>query len=227
MSAQSASNAASPQIAAPLAHVCIPGSPRTYEVRDALRGMELRSAPLSHAWHGTSPVDEGTRLGRQFDLKPQIVPTIEVFASEGGSPPPETALQPPVGPRPPMLPRTPRDGSRPRAEVRLAFPGAGEDPDEVEIGARRFSLLEVTSGLPDDSREEDDRREEHYLREVRAQVKLARAVASTMPGLAAILQERPDRAARFYDRFGIAEAMPRYGITEVSPEAGTFSGASG
>jgi len=77
---------------------------------------------------------------------------------------------------------------------------------------RRFSFWEITSGLPDDSREADERREEHYLRDVRARVKLARAVVSRMPGLAATLRERPDRAARFYARFGVTEEMFRQGI---------------
>jgi hypothetical protein len=39
---------------------------------------------------------------------------------------------------------------------------------------------------------------------LRARVKIARAVVSKMPGLAAILGERPDRAARFCARFGIS-----------------------
>jgi hypothetical protein len=55
-------------------------------------------------------------------------------------------------------------------------------------------------------------REEHYLRDVRARVKHARAVASKMPGLAAILRERPERAARFYARFGIKEEQFRSGV---------------
>jgi len=33
-----------------------------------------------------------------------------------------------------------------------------------------------------------------------------------MPGLAATLRERPDRAARFYARFGITETQFRQGV---------------
>jgi hypothetical protein len=33
-----------------------------------------------------------------------------------------------------------------------------------------------------------------------------------MPGLTAILRERPDRAARFYARFGITEGMFQEGV---------------
>jgi hypothetical protein len=194
-----------------IAHVRIPGSPRTYEVRDILRGMGLRWDPLSHAWHGTLPTDQGSRLARELGLRPQIVPTIEAFASEPTSRPSEAAPQPPVGPRAPIRPRAPRDGSKTRAEARLAFPGADAE-EEDPADSRKFSLLEITSGLPDDSREADERREEHYPRDVRARAKLARAVVSRMPDLAAMLRERPDRAARFYARFGITEGQFRQGV---------------
>jgi hypothetical protein len=73
-------------------------------------------------------------------------------------------------------------------------------------------VLKITSGLPEDSREADERFAERQLRELRARVKLARAVVSRMPGLAAILRERPDRAARFYARFGITESQFRTGV---------------
>lgn len=70
----------------------------------------------------------------------------------------------------------PRDYLRTRLEARLAFPGADEDEDAEEIAGatRRFSVLETTSGLPDDSREEDERRAERRLREMRARVKESR-----------------------------------------------------
>ena len=183
--------------------------------------MGLRWDPLSHAWHGSLPGDQGSRLVRDFGLKPQVVPTIEAFASEDASRPPETAPRPHVGPRPPIRPRTPRDASRTHAEARIAFPEADRDEEEADpADSRRFSFWEITSGLPDDSREADERREEHYLRDVRARVKLARAVVSRMPGLAAILRERPDRAARFYARFGISEAMFRFGVPDGAVDAG-------
>jgi hypothetical protein len=194
-----------------IAHVRIPGSSRTYEVRDVLRGMGLRWDPISHAWHGTLPGDQGSRLVRDLGLKPLIVPTIEAFASERVSAPPVNAPQPPVGHRSPIRLRPPRDASRTRAEARLAFPRADEEEADP-ADSRRFSFWEITSGLLDDSREADERREEHYLRDVRARVKLARAVVSRMPGLAAILRERPDRAARLYERFGITEEMFRCGV---------------
>jgi hypothetical protein len=201
-----------------LAHVRIPGSPRTYEVRDVLRGMGLRWDPLSHAWHGTLPTDQGPRLARELGLRPQIVPTIEGFASFGVPEPSPASPERPQRPRLPFRAPKPHDGSRTRAEAHVALPESEDEEDPVD--ARRFSLLDITSGLPDDSREADERREEHYLRDVRARVKLARAVVSRMPGLAAILRERPDRAARFYARFGITEEMFRCGVafSEISTD---------
>jgi hypothetical protein len=94
----------------------------------------------------------------------------------------------------------------------LAFSGADDDPDEVAVGDRRFSLLEITSGLPDDSREADERAEHRHLVDLRSRVKIARAVVSRMPGLAAILRERPDRMARFCARFGITESHFTNGV---------------
>ena len=84
---------------------------------------------------------------------------------------------------------TPRFGdcSRTRFESRVAFGGLDEDAQEVAVPCRRFSALEITSGLPDDSREADEKRKERRLRDLRARVKVARGVVSTRPGLAEIL----------------------------------------
>jgi hypothetical protein len=99
-----------------------------------------------------------------------------------------TASPLPARPRDPTTRWHPRprfgDYSRTRFESRVAFGGADEEDDAEEIAAptRRFSLLEITSGLPDDSREEDEREAERRLREVRARVKAARAVVATTSG---------------------------------------------
>jgi len=192
------------------AHVRVPGSARTYEVREVLRGMGLRWDPVSHAWHGTLPVELGSRLVRELGLRPQIVPTIEAFASQAS---PVAAQRPPAGPCGPVRPRTPHDGSRTRAEARLAFPDADRD-EEDGIDSRRFSLLEITSGLPDDSREADERAAARALREVRARVKAARALVSATPGLSETLSRDWKRAAQFYSRFGITESQFRHGVRE-------------
>ncbi len=184
------------------AHVRIPGSARTYEVREVLRGMGLRWDPVSHAWHGTLPAEKGAFLGRQFGLKPQVVPTIEAFAA------PVTTPRPPVSPaRPPR----PHDSSRTRAEARVALPDADPEDEDGHV-SRRFSLRDITSGLPDDSREADERAAARQLRELRARVKAARAVVATHPGMAEVLASDWRKAAWFHARFGVTEGQFRNGI---------------
>jgi hypothetical protein len=73
--------------------------------------------------------------------------------------------------------------------------------------------------VPDDSREEDEREAARRLRELRARVKAARSVVSTTPGLADTLQRDWQKAARFYARFGVTEAMFRFGASPSSHAA--------
>jgi len=83
---------------------------------------------------------------------------------------------------------------------------------------RRFSLLEITSGLPDDSREADELEEERRLRDLRGRGKHARAVVAHTPGLAEVLSKDWRNVARFYARFGMTETMFRRGVPGDSPE---------
>ncbi len=85
---------------------------------------------------------------------------------------------------------------------------------------RQFGLLEITSGLPDDSREADERAAERRLRELRGRVKAARAVISATPGAEEVLRQDWMKAVRFYGRFGITETQFRQGIPSgmVGPE---------
>jgi len=104
------------------------------------------------------------------------------------------------------------EATRTRFESPVAFggPDEGEDADEfIATPTRQFSLLEITSGPPDDSREADEQQAERRLREVRARVKAARAVVSATPGLAEIIASDWQKAARLYARFEITEARFR------------------
>jgi hypothetical protein len=103
------------------------------------------------------------------------------------------------------------DGSRTHLEARIAFPVVGDEEDEFVTPTRRFSLHEITSGLPDDSRDADERAEARRLRYLRGQVKSARRLASATPGLRGVLQADWRRAAWFYARFGVTEAEFRLG----------------
>ena len=103
--------------------------------------------------------------------------------------------------------RRPQNGTRTRVEARITFLGTDEDAEEIAAPTRKFAAFEITSGLPDDSREADEREEARRLRERRARVKVARAVVATTPGLAETPAAEWQRAARFYARFGITEAI--------------------
>lgn len=60
-------------------------------------------------------------------------------------------LRPRDPPGPPAGPRGPtRDCARTRLEARVALPAVEEDEDVIHT---QFSLWDVTSGVPDDSRE--------------------------------------------------------------------------
>jgi hypothetical protein len=115
-------------------------------------------------------------------------------------------------PKPGESARRPQAGSRTQVDARITFPGADEDAEEIATPTRRFSVFEIASGLPDDSREEDERAAERRLREMRARVRAARAVVTTTPGLAQILAGDWRKAAGFYARCGISETHIRYGV---------------
>ena len=82
-------------------------------------------------------------------------------------------------------------------------------------------MRETTSGLPDDSREEDERQEERRIRDLRGRVKAARAVVSGTPGLAETLAGDWRKAAGFYVRSGVTEAMLRHGVASGSVCSGS------
>ena len=88
-------------------------------------------------------------------------------------------------------------------------------PEAEEIIAtptRRFSLLEITSGLPDDGREADEKVVGRQLREIRARVKRGRAIVATTPGLSEILHADCRKATWFYDRFGTTQTTFQHGV---------------
>ncbi|MGA8303617.1 MAG: hypothetical protein WB873_08000, partial [Thermoplasmata archaeon] len=101
--------------------------------------------------------------------------------------------------------------SRTWFESRVLFRDQDEDVDEVATETRRFILLEITSGLPDDSREADEKQTERRLCDLRARVKVARGLVSITLGLPEILARDWLKAAQYYYRLGISESMFRRG----------------
>jgi len=131
---------------------------------------------------------------------------------------PDASPQPgrPVSPTTHRFP-SPRFGdySRTRFESRVAFGGPDEDAEGVTTPTRQFSLLEITSGWLDDSREADERAEARRLRDLRGRVKAARVAISTTPGAEEVLRQDWVKAAHFYAKFGITEAQFRHGVPSL------------
>jgi len=204
ISAQSA--AQTPSV--PARTVLLPGSPATYANRAFLKGLGLRWDPEGHRWHGTTSAESVRALREQLGFEVRCFGALDVPAEVA----PKSPRTPrPVAPIPPHRPRV-HDGSRTHLEARLAFADADEEPEAVEVRGRHFSLSEITSGLSDDSREEDERREARHLSDLRVRVKRARAVVVTPPGHARLLVSDWQRAEAFYARFGSTKAMCRSGM---------------
>jgi hypothetical protein len=212
MTAMSARSASEPTTAhaEPARDVRVPGTARTYEVRDQLRGLGLRWDPATHAWHGTIRAGDEVVLERELRVKPQVVHPIEAFATEA-TPAPSAGPKPPE-PRPQAaggLRGPSRDGSRTHAEARAVYRGVDEEGDRPIHP--RFSVWDVTSGLPDDSREAEELGAARRLRDLRGRVKAARAALSAHPGARKALEADWRREAAFYPRFGITQAQFRHG----------------
>jgi hypothetical protein len=206
------------EMIASLRTVVVPASPATYANRTALRAIGLRWDPAGRRWHGTTTADRVRELREQLGLE------VRVFGT----------LEPPRGPKPPkpsllrLVPGVVRDldparrlhdGSRTCAEARVAYRDGDDDAEEIVTLTRTFSVYETTSGLPDDSREEDERVAARSLRERRARVRAAREVVATTPGLAETLQRDRRKAAPFFYRFGITEDWLRRGVPSSSIDA--------
>jgi hypothetical protein len=83
----------------------------------------------------------------------------------------------------------------------------------------------MPSGLPDGSREADERAEARHLVDLLTRVKIAREIDSRMSSLGAMICQLPDWAAPFYARFTITErqfllAVPSEGVADPTCEAG-------
>jgi len=219
MSARSASELPAPAELASARHVRVPGTARTYEVRDQLRGLGLRWDPATHAWHGTIRAGEEVVLERELRVRAQVVHPIEAFATEAGPAPPAGPKPPEPRPRAAGEPRgPPREGSRTRAEARTTYRENPDEDPERPIHPR-FTFWDTTSGIPDDSREADELAATRRLRALRERVKAARAALSSCPGAAEALRTDWRREAAFYARFGIRQDQFRNGVAGLDATA--------
>ncbi len=198
--------------------VLLPGSPATYEHRGVLRDLGLRWDPENHRWHGSLAPAAIRELREKHGIMVRCFGSLD--PPQGPEPPPPVAPPRPVRSVSTRVQLSPpiRDSSRTHAEARVVYREADEDAEEIATPTRRFSLLDITSGLPDDSREAEEREAERRLRDLRGRVKAARAVMAGTPGLAGALQTDWQRAARLYARFGITEELVRHGVAAGAVE---------
>jgi|GEM_PF-489424 len=196
--------------------VVIPGTAWTYRAREILRGLGLRWDPTTHAWHGYLSAPQRSALEGGHGVAGRAVVPLESFERPD-----------PKAPAPPSPPshrvvlglapshRIVHDGSRTCAESRIAI---GTEPDpEASIpsaAGRAFSWWDVTSGLPDDSREADERLAERRLRELRGRVKAARAEVGSPAVAIRFMGAHASALAEFCARWGITPEQFVKGVTE-------------
>ncbi len=97
-----------------------------------------------------------------------------------------------------------RDGSRTSLAARLCKPLEGfGGGDEDGVDDRRFSVLDVTSGLPDDSRDEDQHVRALVERQRQGRVRAAQAALQAHPGAQELVYCDQTRLRMFCARFGV------------------------
>ncbi len=217
------------------------GDQRTFQHRQQLRAWGLRWVreerswlgilPKTRAWYLTGPLGL-TSVGAPVEVEP--APREKEHSVPPGSTPPAgpagphfpvprhepssspVPLNSPTGAqlfRPSPLHRAPY--ARSSLESRVAFPRVDNEGRED----RRYSLLEITSGLADDSREADERAAAANLRDLRGRVKAARAALAGVPGSEETLARDWILEAHFYARWGITQEQFRHGVPDsAEPE---------
>jgi hypothetical protein len=207
MTATSALSASKPPSILADRTVLLPGSPATFAHREALKEMGLRWDPAHHRWHGTTTADRVCELREGLGLDVRVFGGLEEPPKQPN--PPKPAARRPV---PERTEARPHDGSRTRAEARVAFPTLGEEPDEILTSSRAFSVREITTGLPDDCREDDEREDARRIHDLRGRVKAARRLVAANPDVDRVIAGDWHKAAYLYARFGITEGMFRNGV---------------
>ena len=193
------------QAPAELATVVLEGSPQTYDVRNVLRALGLRWDRAAHHWHGSLRVPERARLEAEFHLPIQLV---EVLPPVSSATPTVEDPQGPVGAirwaHANCAEKRPWNGSR-TGQMAIMGPKGGSLGIEEEDGVdgRRFSILEVTSGLPDDSRDSDEHFRALIQRQRQGRVAAAQAVLGAHPEARELVMRDQTKQRLFCARFGI------------------------
>ena len=130
----------------------------SYAHRAELKALHLRWDPAAREWSGVV-------LGADIGALEGLGLAVEVRQRRQ--------------PREPVAPGQKRDHAKASTEAY-----AGQAEGRV---SQHFSLLDVTAGLPDDSREDDQRVRAQVERERQGRVRAARAVIQAHPGLETVL----------------------------------------
>jgi hypothetical protein len=204
-------------LVASLRTVVVPGSPATFANRAELRAMGLRWDSAGHRWHGTTTTEWVRELRERLGLEVRVFGALDTAPKGPTAPRPVPPVRPAPGPHSIAVPTRElaaraHDGARTRLEARIAFLSF-EEEEENPTPTRRFSIYDITSGLPDDSREEDEREEGRRLRDLRGRLKHARALVASTPWLADVLASDWKKATMFYAQHRITEGFFRGGVT--------------
>ena len=170
--------------------VSVGAGPVSYDHRSELKALHLRWDPNAREWTGVV-------LGSDIGTLEGLGLGVEVRQRRQ--------------PREPASPTRKRDHAKASVEVYGARGVQGRE-------SARFSLLDVTAGLPDDSREDDLRVRVQIERERQGRVRAARAVIQAHPGLETVLARDQTKLVRFC-------AVHHVTPDELCPHAGDNAGA--
>ncbi len=141
--------------------VSVGAGPASYDHRSELKALHLRWDPAAREWSGIVLGEDIATL-EGLGLAVEVRQRRQPREPKGSAPAPK------------------RDHAKASVEAYGARSVQGRE-------SVRFSLLDVTAGLPDDSREDDQRVRAQAQRERQGRVRVARAVIQAHPGLETVL----------------------------------------
>ncbi len=198
----------------PSVAVLVRGDQRTFELRERLKAAGLHWVKGAKAWSGDVP-DYFIPQMRAEGL--QVVPVVPE-----GHPLDRFTERESVAPAPSPKVPTHKPRIRPRREAPIRV--SSEKRAETFLPEHGWTLQDITANLADDDREEDERRVERHLRDMRSRVKAVRALISADPTIRETLATNPEKAQAFYAIHGVTAAQVRHGVPEVDVEGLKWEG---
>ena len=180
--------------------VSVGAGPASYAHRAELKALHLRWDPTAREWTGVvlgSDIPSLENLG------------LMVSVPSGSVAPPSLPKGPSAPGRQPV-PREARGGSvprRPRDHARTSVEAYLPKGERESLGRlSRFTLLDITSGLADDTREDDQRARAAVEAERRGRIAAALAALETHAVARAQVFHDQTRCVMFCARFGVTPA---------------------